>query len=171
MPWRGFVFAAFDPTLTFWHFSSLTGGCSEGLGAFWFFFKQQSEANSSKAISNAKRAQPQRQLSQSDCRWVRPFNGYIYRLLLCLCDTALFFPWVFSTRVLLPPPLPHILVHLVQQKLPVGPRGRGHGTPVVRHAVVHGHLGRRNVPGFHASRINNRSTIRTSPWVKNACAR
>ena len=23
----------------FWHFSPLTGGCSEGLGAFWFFFK------------------------------------------------------------------------------------------------------------------------------------
>ena len=24
---------------TFWHFPPITGGCSEGLGAFWFFFK------------------------------------------------------------------------------------------------------------------------------------
>ena len=42
MPRRGFVFAAFDPTWMFWHVSSLTGGCSERLGAFWFFFKKLS---------------------------------------------------------------------------------------------------------------------------------
>ena len=39
MPWRGFVFAAFDPTQTFWHFFPLTGGCSEGLGASDFSLK------------------------------------------------------------------------------------------------------------------------------------
>ena len=38
MPRRGFVFAAYD--LSVLTFSPLTGGCSEGLGAFIFFFKQ-----------------------------------------------------------------------------------------------------------------------------------
>ena len=40
MPW-GFVFAAFDPTETFWHFFPPNWEISEGLGAFWFFFKRQ----------------------------------------------------------------------------------------------------------------------------------
>ena len=39
MPWRGFIFSAIDPTWTVWHFFPQTGGCSEGLGAFRFFFK------------------------------------------------------------------------------------------------------------------------------------
>ena len=41
MPWRGFVFAAsLWSHLNVLTFSPLTGGCSESLGAFWFFFKQ-----------------------------------------------------------------------------------------------------------------------------------
>ena len=28
------LFAAYDPTQTFWHLFTLTGGCSEDLGAF-----------------------------------------------------------------------------------------------------------------------------------------
>ena len=46
MPLRGFVFAAHDPTYKrFDIFPPLTEGCSEGLDAFNFFFKQQSTKN------------------------------------------------------------------------------------------------------------------------------
>ena len=44
MPRRGFVFAAFDLPKRFDIPPPLTGGCSEGLGAFSFFFKQQLES-------------------------------------------------------------------------------------------------------------------------------
>ena len=42
MPRRGFVFAAYSH-LNVLTFSSLTGGCSEGLDAFRFFFKQRQQ--------------------------------------------------------------------------------------------------------------------------------